>query len=91
MEDKYIFVLQELESEKAQFEESRRLTVVLSEKVLKLPEIEKELQAKKQEVANLRLSVHNKVVQEELIHDLKIKLSAVEEREKQIPALKVYY
>ncbi|KAL0271209.1 UNVERIFIED_CONTAM: hypothetical protein PYX00_008378 [Menopon gallinae] len=80
--------LQELESEKAQFEESRRLTVVLSEKVLKLPEMEKELQAKRQEVANLRLSVHNKVVLEELIHDLKLKLSAVEEREKQIPPLK---
>lgn len=54
-----------------------------------MQELEKELSAKKLEVTNLRQSIHNKVMLEEMVHDLEIKLAALEGREKEIPNLRV--
>lgn len=80
--------IKELESEKEEFEEAKRVTIALSDKVLRVQELEKELNSKKLEVTNLRQSIHNKVMLEEMVHDLEIKLAAAENREKEIPSLK---
>lgn len=81
--------IKELESEKEEFEEAKRVAIALSDKVLRVQELEKELIAKKLEITNLRQSIHNKVMLEEMVHDLEIKLAALEGREKEIPNLKV--
>lgn len=69
--------------------EAKSITISLSDKVLRVPELEKELNEKKLQVANLKQFLHNNLMLEEMVHDLKKKLAAVEEREKEIPMLKV--
>lgn len=83
--------MQELESEKSEFEEARKVTVSLSDRVLRLGEIEKELASKRIEVVNLRLAIQNKVMLEEMVHNLETKLNAIKDREKEIPVLKVMH
>lgn len=82
-------IVQGLESEKEEFKEAKTVTVALSEKVLRVPELEKELNEKKQEVLNLKQFLHNNIMLEEMVENLKTKLLAAEEKESEVPLLKV--
>ncbi|KAK6632605.1 hypothetical protein RUM43_013373 [Polyplax serrata] len=80
--------IKELECEKEEFKEAKSVTMALSEKALRVPELEKELNDKKQQISNLKQFLNNNIMLEEMVHDLKTKLAAVEGKEIEVPNLK---
>ncbi|EEB15829.1 mitotic spindle assembly checkpoint protein MAD1, putative [Pediculus humanus corporis] len=77
-----------LEFEQEEFKEAKNVTLALSEKVLRVNELEKELNEKKLQISNLKQFLHNNILLEEMVHDLKIKLAANEKKVNEIPGLK---
>lgn len=84
-----LLIFQELECEKEEFKEAKSVTMALSEKALRVPELEKELNDKKQQISNLKQFLNNNIMLEEMVHDLKTKLAAIEGKEIEVPNLQV--